>query len=174
MTDTQPEKSERGGRSLYWAAIVALLLGLTALYQAVGQKNVGMRLQQSPDGRVMVILQRQRNGHFNADGEINGLPVNFLVDTGATDVAISESFARSAGLDFGPQITIMTAAGPVQGWVSRLDSVLVGALRLRNVRATITSGLGDEALLGMSFLRHFSIVQEGDTLVITGSEEGNS
>jgi aspartyl protease family protein len=60
----------------------------------------------------------------------------------------------------------MTAAGPAGGWMTRLDKVQVGALVLRDVRATIASGLGDESLLGMSFLQHFGIVQDGDTLVI--------
>ena len=173
MTENDQEQQSQNGRLLYWVAILALMLGLTAFYQAVVRQDGGMRLQQGEDGRVLVILQRQRSGHYNSEGEINGLPVNFLVDTGATDVAVSEDFARSAGLDFGPKITVMTAAGPVLGWMTRLDSVQVGALRLRNVRATITGGLGEEVLLGMSFLKHFGIVQEGDTLVITGSEEGS-
>ena len=74
--------------------------------------------------------------------------------------------ARAIGLEFGPRLTVMTAAGPVRGWMTRLDSVQLGALALSDVRATIAPGLGDQALLGMSFLKHFSIVQEGETLVI--------
>lgn len=163
----QPNGDQHGGgRRLYWAAIVAIMLGMTALYHAVIRNDGGMRLQQDADGRVMVVLERQRNGHFTADGEINGHPVHFLVDTGATDVAVSERTARSLGLELGPQIGVMTAAGPVSGWMTRLKVVRVGALVLRDVRATVTSGLGEEVLLGMSFLMHFSIVQEGDTLVI--------
>ena len=166
MDEAQHDKN---GRRIYWAAIVAILLGLTALYHALIRNDGGMRLQTDSSGRVMVVLQRYRNGHFGGDGEINGHPVSFLVDTGATDVAISDNLARSLGLEFGPQVTVTTAAGPVSGWMTRLDSVQLGALGLRNVRAMITPGLGDEALLGMSFLKHFSIVQEGDTLVIASS-----
>jgi len=114
----------------------------------------------------MVVLQRQRNGHFSATGEINGQPVEFLIDTGATDVAVSEESARDLGLEFGPGVTVMTAAGPTAGWMTRLATVQVGALVLRDVSATIAPGLGEESLLGMSFLQHFSIVQDGDTLVI--------
>jgi aspartyl protease family protein len=161
-------------KRLYWAAAVAILLGLTALYHAVTRNQGGMRLQQDAEGRIMVVLQRKRNGHFSAEGEINGRPVSFLVDTGATDVAVSERMARELGLEFGPRISVMTAAGAVGGWLTRLDTVVVGALALRDVRATIAPGLGDEALLGMSFLSHFSIVQQGDTLVITSGGAGNT
>jgi len=165
MDEPQFENQKR----LYWAALLAILLGLTALYHAVTRDQGRMSLQQDAEGRILVVLQRKRDGHFSAKGEINGQPVSFLVDTGATDVAVSQDMARELGLEFGPRVTVMTAAGPVGGWLTRLDSVLVGALGLRDVRATIAPGLGDEALLGMSFLSHFSIVQEGDTLVIASA-----
>jgi len=165
-TETQQEIAANS-RRLYWAAIVALLLGMTALYHAVLRHDGGIRLQEGADGRVMVILERRRDSHFGAEGEINGQKVNFMVDTGATDVAMSDEVARSLGLEFGPQIDVMTAGGPVKGWVTRLDSVTLGVLTVHNVRATITPGLGEECLLGMSFLSNFSIVQEGDTLAIS-------
>lgn len=164
---TRQSNTQNGdGRQLYWAAVVAILLGLTALFHALTRNDGGMRLQQTADGRVMVVLQRQRNGHFSAAGSINGHEVSFLVDTGATDVAISEKLARALGIEFGPAISLMTAAGPARGWMARLDTVQIGVLGLRDVRASISPGLGDEVLLGMSFLKHFSIVQEGDTLVL--------
>ena len=173
MENAQTEDQGGKGRQLYWAAIVAILLGLTALYQAMQRSDGGMSLQQDAQGRQLTILNRKRNGHFQADGHINGHPVSFLVDTGATDVAVSVELARAIGLEFGPQLTLMTAAGPTQGWMSRLESVAVGAAVLHDVRATIAPGLGSEALLGMSFLKHFSLVQDGDTLVITGpGQEG--
>jgi aspartyl protease family protein len=142
------------------------MLGLTALYQASMRNTKIMQSMIDSDGTVMLILQRGRDGHYHADGEINGNPVNFLVDTGATDIAVSGDVARSLGLEFGPAITLMTAAGPVQGWITRLDHVSVGPLALQNVRATISEGLGEKALLGMGFLKHFSMVQEGDTLAL--------
>lgn len=166
MKQLQSEQHADQGRRLYWAAILAILIGLTALYQAVVRHDGGMSLARDSEGRALVVLQRQRNGHFSAAGAINGYAVPFLVDTGATDVAVSERLARAIGLEFGPRIGIMTAAGPVSGWMTRLDSVRLGAFELRDVRATIAPGLGEQALLGMSFLKHFSIVQEGDTLVI--------
>jgi aspartyl protease family protein len=160
----------RTGKRLAWLAVIGLMIGLTAFYQAVTRRGGGIIESFDENGRALVVLQRDRSGHYLAQGEINGLPVHFLVDTGATDVAISEKLARSIGLEFGPRVTVMTAAGPAPAWKTRLRRVSFGSLALDNVRATITPGLGREALLGMSFLQYFSLRQEGDRLVIEKSE----
>jgi aspartyl protease family protein len=161
------EKSQfKTGRLFVWIAVVGLMIGLTAFYQALTQRGGGIVRSVENGSYALVVLQRERSGHYIAEGEINGLPVKFLVDTGATDVAISEKAARAMGLDFGPRIRVMTAAGPVGAWVTRLDRVRLGSLELQDVRATITPGLNDTALLGMSFLKHFSLRQEGDRLLI--------
>ena len=158
------------GKRLAWLAVIGLMIGLTAFYQAVTRRGGGIIESLNENGRAMVVLQRDRSGHYLAQGEINGLPVHFLVDTGATDVAVSEKLARSMGLEFGPRVTVMTAAGPAAAWKTRLRSVNLGSLALDNVRATITPGLGREVLLGMSFLQYFSLRQEGDRLMIEKSE----
>ncbi len=156
----------RTGQFFAWIAIIGLMLGLTAFYHALTQRNHGLVQSVDDENRNMVVLQRERSGHYIAQGEINGQPIMFLVDTGATDVAVSENMARKMGLDFGPRIRIMTAAGPSNAWVTRLRTVRLGSLELNNVRATITPGLRDEALLGMSFLKHFDLRQQGDQLLI--------
>jgi aspartyl protease family protein len=157
------------GRRFAWIAIIGLMIGLTAFYHAMTQRSSGIISSSENGGHARVILQRERSGHYMAQGEINGQPVMFLVDTGATDVALSEKMARAMGLDFGPRITVMTAAGRVGAWVTRLDRVRLGSLELTNVRATITPGLNDQVLLGMSFLKHFSMRQEGEQLLIERS-----
>jgi aspartyl protease family protein len=160
------QPTPRAGRLMAWLAVIGLMIGLTVFYQAVMQRDAGIVQSVRENGRAMVVLQQDRSGHYQAEGSINGRTVAFLVDTGATDVAVSERLARELGLDFGPRVTVMTAAGPSPAWKTRLHSVGVGSLTLDNVRATITPGLGGQALLGMSFLRYFSIRQEGDRLVI--------
>lgn len=159
-------QSPAAGRWFAWAAVVALMLGLTAFYSAITQDRGGMVYSGRDDGGAMIVLQRNRGGHYLAEGEINGQAVVFLVDTGATDVAVSERKARALGLEFGPRTTVMTAAGPAPAWRTRIDRVQVGSLHLENVRATITPGLGNQALLGMSFLKHFSLRQQDDELLI--------
>lgn len=175
MTDQEQSGSPvpAAGRWLSWAAVIAVMLGLTAFYSAVTQDRGGMVYSGRDADRAMIVLQRNRGGHYVAEGEINGQAVVFLVDTGATDVAVSERTARALGLEFGPRTTVMTAAGPSPAWRTRMDRVSVGSLQLENVRATIAPGLGNQALLGMSFLGHFNLRQQGDELVIesTGGTE---
>jgi len=161
------------GRLFAWIAVIGLMLGLTAFYHALTDQKGGIVSSEGFGATAAVQLERERSGHYVAEGQINGQPVTFLVDTGATDVAVSEKMARALGLEFGPRIRVMTAAGPVGAWVTRLDSVRLGTLERINVRATITPGLTEAALLGMSFLKHFNLQQEGDRLVISqaGQEE---
>lgn len=156
----------KAGRRFAWLAVIGLMIGLTAFYQALIRRDGGITQQVDAQGRAMVALERDRSGHFLAEGDINGHAVVFLVDTGATDVAVSERTARAMGLEFGPRITVMTAAGPSAAWRTRLGRVSLGSLSLENVRATITPGLGREALLGMSFLQYYDLRQEGDRLIL--------
>jgi aspartyl protease family protein len=151
---------------MLWLAAIALLVLFTLGFRYLVPEQARTLPGTDEAGRAMVVLQRDRSGHYLAEGAINDQAVAFLVDTGATDVAISERLARQLGVEFGPRITVLTAAGPAQAWVTRLENVSVGGLRQYDVRATITPGLGDQALLGMSFLKNYSIRQQGDRLEI--------
>ncbi len=120
------------------------------------------------DGRVTIMLDRNRYGHYVASGTINGIPVVFLVDTGATTVAVPERLARHIGLERGRPIAVVTANGTARAYVTRLDEVALGELRLRNVRASINPGMkSDEVLLGMSFLKHLYLTQQGDRMTLS-------
>lgn len=147
-------------------SVVALLAALTFLFDAAAPQRGAMVLSTGASGQDQVVLRRDRAGHFTAQGSINGVAVGFLVDTGATDVAVPQDLARSLGLEFGPEVTVMTAAGPVPAWMTRIEEVRIGGLALENVRGTITRGPFREVLLGMSFLRHFRMTQQGDELII--------
>jgi len=165
MTDYGSNPDSRLGRRMLWIAALGLLGGLYLLFSTLEN---GAETVSSVDssGAAMVVLQQDRNGHYEAEGTINGQAVTFLVDTGATDVALPESTARALGLDFGPRVRVMTAAGPANAWVTRLDEVSVGGIRRRNVRASITTGEFNGILLGMSFLKHYSLQQQDGKLVI--------
>ena len=157
---------------MLWVAALGLLGGLYLLFSML-ENGSGTVSSVDSNGSAMVVLEQDRNGHYEAEGQINGRPVTFLVDTGATDVALPESMARALGLEFGPRVKVMTAAGPANAWVTRLNEVTIGGLRRENVRATITDGEFNGILLGMSFLKHYSLQQQDGKLVISEAIAGN-
>jgi aspartyl protease family protein len=120
-----------------------------------------------------VVLVRNRGGHYVASGVINGQPVVFLVDTGASDVSVPGELARELGLPRGAPLAMQTAGGLVTGYATRLDSVRLGDIELKDVRASINPHAGDlEVLLGMSFLRQLELVQRGDRLTLRQYSSG--
>lgn len=129
--------------------------------------NQSVATQYHQDGVREVVLQRNRAGHYVASGAINGQPVVFMLDTGATGVAIPASVASRIGIPRGQPFPTRTANGVATSYAAVLDSVSVGDIQLRNVRAGITPGLtSEQVLLGMSFLRHIEFTQRGNTLIL--------
>ena len=120
-------------------------------------------------------IARQRDGHFYVPGEVNRVPVLFLVDTGASAVSVSEALARQAGLPEGQAVTLRTANGERPGRLVLDVPVKVGPITLNNVSVvTGMTGLpAGQALLGQSFLRHFDIeLRENDMLLRPRSSTG--
>jgi len=113
---------------------------------------------------VEVVLDADRQGHFVANGRINGSDVTFLVDTGATLVSVPEALADRLGLERQAPIRLETAAGNVQGWLTELDEVRLGDIVQRQVRAAINPARHDTVLLGMSFLRELEMTQRDGEL----------
>ncbi len=122
---------------------------------------------QDDQGNSQVVLKRNRAGHYVASGRINGHPVLFLLDTGATDVAISDELAQRLGLPRGRQMLSQTANGTVVSWQTRLAEVGLGDITLRDVSASILPGMtGNDVLLGMSFLKRLEWTQRGNQLTL--------
>lgn len=167
MTDQRGNPDSHLGQRMLWLAALGLLGGFYLLFSMLEDDSVrGTVSSMDSTGSVLVTLEQDRNGHYMAEGQINGQAVRFLVDTGATDVALPESTARALGLKFGPKVRVMTAAGPADAWMTRLDEVSVGGLRRTNVRASITSGEFNGILLGMSFLKDYALQQQDGKLMI--------
>ena len=154
--------------------IFAFALGLAALTGAFdgwldGQANPNRNLQGlvGPDGAREVVLERNRQGHYFAGGEINGLPVTFLLDTGATDVAIPDHVARAAGLQRGYPGRASTANGTVTVYATDIDELIIGNIVLHDLAASITPSMaGDTILLGMSALQRIEFSQRGSQLTL--------
>lgn len=115
--------------------------------------NTAAALTQSGE----VVLQRDLSGHYRAEAFINGIKVPVMVDTGATDVAISQAFADKLGLRSINAIRTVTANGDTVSYMTRLKDVKLGGIVAHDVAATITPSLGEEMLLGMSFLSRMDV-----------------
>ncbi|MBJ7265966.1 TIGR02281 family clan AA aspartic protease [Idiomarina abyssalis] len=132
------------------------------------QFNPNSQVQSHLDnGQVTVVLEQNRMGHYVARGKVNGQSVTFLLDTGATLVAIPEGLAQKFGLRKGRQGMSQTANGRVITYRTEIDRLQLGDIQLSNVAASITPGMdGDVILLGMSALKEFELMQKGDTLTL--------
>jgi aspartyl protease family protein len=153
---------------LTWLGLLVLLTLLFSRWlDEQRNPNRDLSVDRQNGGSGEVVLKRNRLGHYVAPGLINDVPVVFLIDTGATHVAVSEALANRIGLKKEARTTSMTANGVVESWLTRLSEVRLGVLSLRNVRATIIPTMSEkEVLLGMSFLKHLELVQRGEQMIL--------
>lgn len=153
---------------LAWLALLALgVFYFSEVLERQHNPNQTLESRHTAAGLAEVVLQRNKFGHYVTSGEVNGQPVTFILDTGATGVAIPASVARRLGLRPGRAFSTQTANGISVSYAVSLDQVSVGAIQLQNVQASITPGLTtDEVLLGMSFLKHIEFTQRGDKLIL--------
>lgn len=160
----------RLGRMAQQAAAWALIfLGAIAAFGLWDDIRDDVAPRQSyMEGRVEV--PRGPAGHYDATLEVNGEPVRFVVDTGATDVVLSRDDAARVGIDLGALIytgRAVTANGEVRVATVTLDEVRLGGFTDRDVRATVTDGDLGGSLLGMRYLERFDRVSiEGGRLVL--------
>lgn len=129
--------------------------------------NTAEALTQTGD----VVLQRDLSGHYRAEAFINGVRTPVMVDTGATDVAISQAFADKLGLRSINAVRTQTANGDTVSYVTRLKSVKLGGIIAHEVSAAIVPGLGEEMLLGMSFLGRMDVRLYKGTMTIRAAEQ---
>jgi len=122
--------------------------------------------------RQQLSIARGQGGHYWVAGSINRQGVQFLVDTGASSVAMNEAQASRLGLDYktrGIPMQVNTAGGVVPAWRMTLNSVKVGSLELLGVEAAIIAGGSpSEVLLGMSFLNRVGWREEQGVLRLEG------
>jgi aspartyl protease family protein len=126
------------------------------------------RAATAASDRQSVTLAADPRGHFVTEGAVNGNPVRFLVDTGATMVALPASEAQRLGIDYrkGPRALTNTAGGLVPVYRVRLDTVKLGAIELAGVDAMVIEQGLDVALLGMSFLNRVEMKRDGQTMML--------
>lgn len=113
-----------------------------------------------------IVLTAGSGGHFTSQGTINGKTVQFMVDTGATMIGISQIEANRIGLDYrnGERGMVQTANGAVPAHVVNLTSVRVGDVEVSGVQAIVTPGSMPYVLLGNSFLQRFQMRRDNDVM----------
>ncbi len=119
---------------------------------------------------VRVQIARDNSGMYTTTGAINGTPVGFMVDTGATSVAMNAATAERLGIPFrheGKPVTVQTAAGAVRSWEVLLKSVKVGEIERKQVQAVVIEARSNnDILLGMSFLSTVKLEKQNNLLVL--------
>ncbi|MBW6393343.1 retropepsin-like aspartic protease family protein [Billgrantia antri] len=157
---------------LFWVAFIGL--GSWWFYGYLEtQRNPNAHLVNAVVGTAgPIVLERNRAGHFLATGRINGEPVEFLLDTGATYVAVSAGLAERLALERAGSAWFNTANGRVRGDLTWLEEVSLGGFAASDVRGSISPGLeGDVALLGMSFLNRFDIEIRDARMVLRPAQQ---
>ncbi|MBI1285101.1 MAG: TIGR02281 family clan AA aspartic protease [Thiobacillus sp.] len=169
MRHNEPSQSPYRPLGRGMALVASLLvLGMFYLYfenslQARNNPNRGLQVAPGTE----LVLKRSGDGHYFFPGTINGRPVNFLLDTGATLVSVPAHMAAELGLRAGAYQQSITANGTVSTRATRLDSLAFGPFDLRDVPASLNPGMADnQILMGMSVLKHLEFSQRGDTLVL--------
>lgn len=176
MRMTDPDSSgkdlpTRIGKGMLIGAWITGLAVLLLFFQGIVNEqrnpNRSPEVNLSEGGAPQVVLRRNRAGHYVAKGTIDGLPVTFLIDTGATLVALPIELARRLDLRLRPGGQTRTANGDVLTWSTTLESIDLGGLEVRHVRALVLPNLpGNQVLLGMSYLRRFELTQRDDRLIL--------
>jgi len=172
------DKSPLIGKIMIIAAWLLLLALLTLFFndRLEHQRNPNRNLGAvSGTDTASVQLQRNRYGHYVATGAINGQPVEFMLDTGATDVSIPVAIADKLNLKRGQPAVYQTANGPITAWRTTVSEIQLGPLRVGPVTASINPGDSTGAiLLGMSFLRELDFSQQGNTLTLKYPRTGTN
>ncbi|MFV0385766.1 retropepsin-like aspartic protease family protein [Paracoccus sp. (in: a-proteobacteria)] len=162
------EVTRRGSPALRQLALWAVIFAGTVFAANLWLGQDGNRQRVTEGGRIEIPMGR--DGHFSLTAELNGEPVRFLVDTGASTIALGPDDARRVGLDpdnLAYLGTSVTANGEVRTANVSIDEFAIGDIVDYNVPAVVIGGELDGSLLGMSYLRRFARVGfEGDLMVL--------
>lgn len=168
----QPRTLSVGQKTAAGVALVAVD-GESATFEIDGKRRT-LKMGQAYSGRAngggnqRTVLKADGRGHFLADGQVNNAAVRFLVDTGATLIALPATDAKRMGVSYlnAPRGVINTANGNALAYKVKLDTVRVGDITINNVDAVVIEGGLTIALLGMSFLSRTQMSHEGETMVL--------
>lgn len=166
MSD-QPKQLGKTFSFIFWGL---LLVSLVYFFEdkLAEQVNPNSEPNSYQIGDVQILeLQRNRYGHYVTSGLINKIDVEFMLDTGATNVAVPQGIANKVGLRKGRAVQVRTANGIATAYTTVIDELNLGEIQLFDVKASIVPGMdGTQILLGMSVLKQVEFRQLGDQLTI--------
>lgn len=167
---TSSDSAARIGKWFSWFAWIALLAILYFLFGGLldRQENPNMQVTSYAEGnRAVVELKQNRAGMYVANGQINGHQVTFMLDTGATQVAIPQAIAEQLNLPRGTPVMVRTANGTARAYTTMINELRLGDIQLQNVSGTIVPGYqSEQILLGMSALSTLEFNQQNRVLTI--------
>lgn len=149
--------------TFFWIAVWACIL-------AAGYLVAESLTAPPPVARVLagglreIVIPASRNGHYYVEGAVNGTPLVFMIDTGATYVSVDAEFARRAGLPEGIPGYFNTANGTVEGRVVKNQTVKADAFEVSGLSVAVMPARGADGLLGQNFLRRFEVSQAGGAM----------
>ena len=143
-----------------WLLIFMILVAIVASWQDIRQSGQTTSFQQSQDGAI--IIPKEIDGHFHLTVTINDRPIEFLVDTGASDIVLTRNDAARVGfdpnrLDYWGMAN--TANGTVRLATIRLETVRLGEFIDKNIRASVNKAPMEKSLLGMRYLSKFRAIE---------------
>lgn len=170
--DRQPGagKGRRSAASaMRWGTLSILafwLVVMAGLYLVMEQVRQPRAAVQAADGTL--VIPRGSDGHFRVAGSVNGQPVVFMVDTGASLVVVTDALAQRAGLEGGQATQFQTANGVRRGRVVKAQSVAVRSFAVSGLSVGVgyTGDSVEDALLGQNFLQHFEVQLLRDRMVL--------
>lgn len=147
-------------RALGLGLVAMLGLGTLVMWDEIETMMTPKQAVFTGEGKI--VLPRERDGHYYLTAEVNGAPVRFTIDTGASGIVLTQADARAAGItpdDLAFIGRAFTANGEVRTAPVRLESFVVGPVRDENLRAYVNEGAMDGSLLGMSYLQRYSKIE---------------
>lgn len=167
MTDPDQANRKLGRRMGFLATLAFLGFGWATFDGAITKRDDPNHALTVAPGVDEWVLRRNRSGHYFSPGLINGQPVRFLLDTGATHTSVPAHLAQRLGLQPGVASTVSTANGTVVVRGTRIEALDMGPFRFAGAPAHLNPGMrDDDVLLGMSVLKHLEFTQRGDVLVL--------
>ena len=168
---TEIDSTNKMGKIFIWLAWIFALALLVFFFQDVLDKqwdpNKDPQISLSSQGKAEVKLQQNRQGHYVVHGEINEMPVVFLLDTGATQVSIPAHIAEELQLAGSRASLVNTANGTTTVYQTKLQQLSIGNIYLYDVSAHINPSMqSNQILLGMSALKRVEFSQVGKQLIL--------